>query len=332
MGRGLVAAAAMVFAAPAWAQAGGDGDAGGEHRGDAAHHGKHHHHDDDAAGADSGAHAIEEHPLYATESPPVDPELMAGNLDETRQPDRDTRFIHRHRLEGLGWTHPLLGQDLFPQLAAGTLLTATHDRIAGQTGFQNRVDLDLYWLQVRLPTLSSERGQIQTPDLINFDLLLPWKLCPSMRLGLLVGADLGMVSGGLSGLRYQLAYGVSAGFLDVQARAGYGLETQSFATTGLPEAPPAATGAARQAELLYGAVVGLSWATWGKVALEANGAHLIDARGDLLTLSPGIRLRAGHAKAAELGLAAVLDFNRDSGKSLDLRGAGGMVSLRYTFL
>lgn len=289
-------------------------------------------HADGGSGDSDGTYFIQEHELYATESPVVDPSLMSGDLGLENAPDRDKQFIRAHRLEGLAWTHPLLGQDLYPQLAAGTLLTMTRDRIADRTGFQNRVDVDLYWLQIRLPTLSSEQGQLATPNLINFDLLLPWKVCHNMRVGMLVGADLGTKVGGLAGLRYQLAYGVTAGLVDVQARAGYGLESTSFATTGLPEAPLAVDPTARQAEVLYGAVVGLSWASWGKVALEANGAHLIDTRADILTLSPGIRLRPGHHHAAELGLAAVLDLNKDTGKSMDLRGIGGIVSLRYTFL
>ena len=128
-----------------------------------------------AAWAEGGGYAIPEHRLVPAESPQLDPDLRDGNITRTGGDDEDD-FITSHTLEGLGWTTPSLGQELFPHISAGTLLTATHDRDHGTNGFAQRVDLDLYWLQVRIPSLITQSSRITTGDQLDFDLLLPWKI------------------------------------------------------------------------------------------------------------------------------------------------------------
>ena len=131
------------------------------------------------------------------------------------------------------------------------------------------------------------------------------------------------------GLRYQVVYGIQTGAFDVQGRAGYGLEPSPRLQPALPEP---ADDAPRHDELLYGLELGASVTSWGRLAMEVNGAHLVGMRGDLVTLAPGLRLRGGEEQRLELGLAGLLDLQRASGQGLSLAGAGAMASLRYTFL
>lgn len=290
-----------------------------------------------SAGA-ADKYAIEEHKLTPADSYSPPAELTSGDLSYNTSEDAEQKFIDAHAQEAQGWTDPNLGQELFPRVSAGTLLSATHDRVTGGNGFAERVDVDLYWLQVRVPALQAINSNLSKGQAVNLDLLLPFKAANEMRLGLLAGTDVGMSGGGFYGQRFQGMLGFNAKVIDVQARGGFGLESTSNALNGTPEAASTApaggntSSTAKQAEVLYGAVVGAQWADWGRLALEANGAHLIDRRAELLTLSPGIRLSAGSRSAAELGLAALMDFTRTSENGMEMRGIGGLASLRYNFL
>jgi len=277
--------------------------------------------------------AISEHALVQQDTFEPGPDLTEGDSPCVETESDETRLIQAHARASARWTSPFLGPDFFPRLAASTLLAATHDRAHGRDSFSQRLDLSLYWLQIEIPTFSVVGSTLSRGQVANFDLLIPWRIDDHQRLGLLLGTGLGLSGGGFDGLRSQLVYGLTAGPLDLEGRAGYGLERTSLARFGLPEWAPASSSDVRNAELLYGVVVGARWAQWGRVALEVNGAHLIDTHQNLLTFAPGVKLMAG-GHGPELGVAALFDFDtlRPQNEPPSLRGIGGLVSLRYNFL
>ena len=57
--------------------------------------------------------------------------------------------------DGARYTRPFLGSELYPHLSAATVLAATDDRSRSALGFSQRIDLDLYLLQLRIPSFSS---------------------------------------------------------------------------------------------------------------------------------------------------------------------------------
>jgi len=278
----------------------------------------------------AGGYGIPEHDLDHPDNWDHDPAFWDGDIQPGMSPngDEEVSFIDQHLTEGLRWTAPLRGPLIVPQIAAATDITAAHDKLSGLNGYAQRIDLDLYWLQIRLPGVAAAGTTPVTGSAADFDLLLPWQIDDHQRVGALLGTSMGLSNGGLLGQRFQLEYGIVCSVVDLQIRGGYALQGLPTAATGLPVTD---TGT-RQSQFIYGGVAGIAWANWGRVALEADGAQLVDTHENFLSLLPGVRFRGMHLDAAEVGFSLVLNFHRFEGGSFDFLGAGGAATLRYTFL
>jgi hypothetical protein len=278
----------------------------------------------------AGGYGIPEHNLNQPDAWDHDPAFWNGDITPNYGPNGDTEvdFINQHLTENLRWTPPLRGPLIVPTISAATSFTAAHDSLSGLNGYQQVIDLDLYWLQIRLPGVTAAGTTAVAGSVADFDLLLPWQIDDHQRLGLLLGTGVGINNGGLVGQRFQVAYGIICGIADVQLHAGYALAGLPTAAIGLP----VTDGGTRQSSFIYGGTAGFSWAPWGRAVAEVDGAQLLDTHENYLSVLPGVRFRGMQFYNAEAGLSLVLNWHRFQDGSFDFLGAGGAATLRYTFL
>ncbi|MBS2032524.1 MAG: hypothetical protein JST54_31920 [Deltaproteobacteria bacterium] len=278
----------------------------------------------------AGGYGIPEHDLNHPDSWDHDQAFWDGDIQPNLGPSgaEEYDFINQHLAEGLRWTAPLRGPLIVPQIAAATSITGAHDSTSGLNGYAQTIDLDLYWLQIRLPGVAAAGTTAVAGSVADFDLLLPWTIDDHQRLGLLLGTGVGLQNGGLVGQRFQADYGIVCGIADIQLRAGYALQGLPSAAIGLP----VTDGATRQSSFIYGGTAGFAWAPWGRATLEVDGAQLLDTHENFLSLLPGVRFRGMQFYNAEVGLSLLLNFHRFQDSSFDFLGAGGVAELRYTFL
>jgi hypothetical protein len=260
-----------------------------------------------------------EHQLVPTSSYQADPNLAAGNLAAPAP----APFVVRHLEESALFSDPFLGPALLPELSAGTLgLGQTPVSGTSSLNYEQRLDVDLYLLQLRMPVLSTIAGQPSPFAGLDADLLLPWKIDRQNRMGVLLGTQVTAPTGGgsvgLNGFRFQGMYGFQLASFDIQGRLGLGQPSLDLA-----DSDP-------RMHFLYGAQGGYRFADWGRAMVEIEGATAPTAQ--TLRLAPGLRFFPLRDNAFQAGVAALFTFTGDPNDTFALRDAGALVDLSYHFL
>jgi hypothetical protein len=266
------------------------------------------------ARADDGPPGIVEHTLVAMDAaPPVSPSLWKGDLPGYGVWD----FARDHLDAQARFSDPFLGPELFPEVSAGTLLVGT--RQGGASTFEGKLNLELYWLSVRLPLEQVSTDPTSRADL---DVKLPLGFGHGRQVALLLGASVPLSGEPISkaGGRVQVIVGRGGHTWDAQARLGVASQA--------PEGQPAPD---TVAQALFGASGGFHFRSWGRVELEVDGAAGRQGA-KRLAVAPGLRFFPTRQQDVSLGVAGLFKLQDQADQSFGARSLGGLLQLSYTFL
>ena len=249
-------------------------------------------------------------------------------FDESfRSQQKEAEWPFRHLEGGRSFADPFLANELYPEMSVGTVLAAANRAPRGVVEFQNRVDVNLYFLDLRLP-IHNGLDSADNAGRVAVNLRLPFALPfdPRHRFALIWGNAFGN-DGEAPNVRYELHYGFGAdnGF-GLQLHGGYLLEER------LP-------GEGRTLAFGYGGL--LSWRLGGfQPLLEVDGQREGSGRtADRLSLVPGVRFYPAQRDTLQLGAAAIIglssvnDFTGPTANNrLGRDRIGVIVDVAYNFL
>jgi hypothetical protein len=232
-----------------------------------------------------------------------------------REPVWDWPVLHLQ--QSADFPDPLLGNEVYPEVAIGSSVVAAHVEERDRFEMQSRLNISLYWLDLSFPVIDTVDGARPEP-LLNLSLKIPfaWPGAERHWLAPLWGATIGNGTPQLAdSSRFELLYGYGGKLLELQLHAGYGY-TQIFTDPQVRQG------------LLYGGLLGLSL---GKVRpqIEVQGIQFVtnDAQ---VSLVPGVRLLPASLPTLQLQVAGLVVLT--GGNDSPGNRYGAVFEISYNFL
>jgi hypothetical protein len=263
---------------------------------------------------------IEEHNLHPADSFTPGPDLTDGDIYW----HSEELWIQDHLLEGFRYTDPFIAAPVYPRVSASTLLTAESDTTTKAIAYNQSLDLNLYWLQLRLPIASAVDFTSAPLAALDANLLLPYTLNANNRFGLLLGTSIPyhIVGAAFQGYRAQVVYGGWIGPFDGTLRVGYGVVPINGLAGGTPSSL-----------LTYGGTAAWAFTDWVRLVAEVDGSHAAGGSdANVLSIAPGFRFFPNRNQTLNVGVAALLSMTEDETINFGVRSAGGLLTVGYTFL
>ncbi|MBI5549314.1 MAG: hypothetical protein HY901_35970, partial [Deltaproteobacteria bacterium] len=224
-----------------------------------------------------------------------------------------------HLLAGRPFADPFLGPELYPELSAGTLITAESLRPSGEIAYTSWIDLQIYLLEVKIPLINRIDGGEPGAENVRVNLKFPYAIPghESHRLMLVAGAVVQDSTPAISrSSSAQVIYGYGGHGFTAQLRGGYGYD--QFAPSQR-----------LRLGLLYGALLGYR-AGPIQPMVEFDAMRTSATQSDRFTLVPALRIFPGREDTVQIGLGGLLSFSH--GEDTPGRRFGAVFDVTYNFL